>query len=145
MLAGRRALVLGLLALACDLKTGEQRETRAPGRRNPRSKRRRKHGPLDEDPAVVQAVAELEREPALHLRLTGTSESPADRSPAALRDAVLRSGGGRITPERVHLAPGEATDVQFEFFVPADPAAPVPLDQPAPPTATLPPAGPAPP
>lgn len=113
--------LLGLQVLACDLKVGSE-ETKAPaGRRSRGKKGGGKSGGLADDPAVVQAVAELERVDALHVRVIGADESAEDgRTPAAMREAVLRRGGGRIAPERVHVASGDAGEagVRFEFFVP---------------------------
>jgi hypothetical protein len=117
--SGRRALCLGLLLVACDLKVGEQ-ETKAPGRRARGKRPAAKSGGLVDDPAVVQATVELEREAGLHLRLIGDAEAADGRSPGALREAVLRRGGGRISAERVHVQAGEAGEaVRFEFFAPA--------------------------
>lgn len=119
-------LCLGLLAVACDLKV-DSYETKAPaGRRSRGKKGGGKSGGFDDDPAVVQAVAELEREEALHLRLIGASEPADGRSPAAVREAVLRRGGGRIAAGRVHVASGDAGEsgVRFEFFVPAEASPP---------------------
>lgn len=122
MTSTRRALCLGLLAVACDVKVGSERETKAPGRRSARSKRRGHGGGFDDDPAVVQAAVELEREAGLHLRLTGEAEGATSggRTPAALREAVLRRGGGKIAPERVHVEGGGAGEVRFDFYVPPE-------------------------
>ena len=132
-----RALFLGLLIVACDLKVGEQ-ETKAPSRRS-RAKRPAKSGGLVDDPAVVQASVELEREAGLHLRLIGDAEAADGRTPAALREAVLRRGGGRIASERVHVQAGDAGEagVRFEFFAaPVETSAPVetpaPVEAPTP-------------
>jgi len=117
-------LCLGLLIVACDLKVGEQ-ATKGPDRRA-RAKRPAKSGGLADDPAVVQATVELEREAGLHLRLIGDADAADGRSPAALREAVLRRGGGRIAPERVHVQAGAAGEaVRFEFFAPVEESAPI--------------------
>ena len=132
MTSGRRALCLGLLIVACDLKVGEQEETKAPGRRT-RAKRPAKSGGLVDDPAVVQATLELEREAGLHLRLIGDAEAADGRSPAAMREAVLRRGGGRIAPERVHVQAGDAGEagVRFDFFAPTSEGPPAEASPPS--------------
>lgn len=120
MRLGRRTLFLGLLAVACDVKAGREPDTRAPGKRKPRRRGGGgKENGLDDDPAVVQATVELEREAGLHLRLVG--DEHGERSPAALRAAVLRRGGGRIAAERVHVQPQAGpAEVRFDFFYPAE-------------------------
>lgn len=127
MFTGRRALCLGLIAVACDVKTGGERETKAPGRHKPRKRRPAPSGGLDHDPAVIQAAVELERQAGLHLRLIGDADAADDgRSAAAMREAVLRRGGGRIAPERVHVEPGGDAAVRFDFYYPPEPTPPEP-------------------
>lgn len=122
MTSGRRALCLGLLAVACDVKVGGEQQTKPPGRRSSGSKRQRGGAAgYDEDPAVVQAAVELEREAGMHLRLTGEADGATHgRTAAALREAVLRRGGGRIAAERVHVATDGGGAVQFEFYYPQE-------------------------
>lgn len=69
------------------------------------------------DPAVVQAVAELVRNPDLHLRLLGPDAEAA-------RKTMLRLARGRVAEDRIHAEPdgaGAEGRAAFRFYVPDEP------------------------
>lgn len=102
----------------------------------------RPHG--EADPAIEQALAELERNPELRLLLIGRTDArdagqdPVERGlhrAGKLRERLLRAAGGRIEPSRIGVAspeevgpvlprPTSARDarrrVEFYFYVPDD-------------------------
>jgi hypothetical protein len=74
----------------------------------------------------MQALAELERNPNLHVEVTGPRAE-------LVRKAMLRAAHGRIAVDRIRLGeldPDVATNrpVEFRFFVP--PASVDPADEP---------------
>lgn len=68
------------------------------------------------DPAIAQAVLELQHNPRLHLLLVGSGA-------ADVRKAMLRAGHGKIADDRIHTAVGDlghgpAPHVAYHFYVP---------------------------
>lgn len=70
--------------------------------------------PRRPSPEVLQALAELEQNPELHLVVVGPRAAP-------VRKAMLRAARGRIDHDRIRVEDGEASGprgVEFRFYVP---------------------------
>ncbi|WAS97555.1 hypothetical protein [Nannocystis punicea] len=111
----RAALLLVLAVLGCAPTTTTQAPPERPEARAEPARTQPRRPP----PAFVQALAELERNPNLCLRLVGPRAEP-------VRKAMLRAARGRVDEARIvaETDPVEpvARSVEFHFFVP--PAAP---------------------
>ncbi|WP_434416543.1 hypothetical protein [Nannocystis pusilla] len=110
----RAALLLVLAVLGCAPTTSTQAPPEQPTARvEPESEPTRTQ-PRRPPPAFVQALAELERNPTLCLRLVGPRAEPT-------RKALLRAARGRIDEARIvaETASAEpvARNVEFHFFV----------------------------
>ncbi|WP_143140408.1 hypothetical protein [Nannocystis exedens] len=110
----RAALLLVLAVLGCAPTTTTQAPPEQPtARAEPEPARTQPRRP---PPAFVQALAELERNPNLCLRLVGPRAEP-------VRKAMLRAARGRIDEARIvaETDPVEpvARSVEFRFFVPS--------------------------
>jgi outer membrane protein OmpA-like peptidoglycan-associated protein len=140
------ALCLALPAAACDKKPdgGETTAPRSPPKLDPVyfDAGEAKLSFADK-PAVQQAIAELERDPSLHVLLIGRTDSRGSANKnmqlgmqraGELREAILNRAAGKVAFERVHIGSrGQAeptgdnnTDagraanrrVEFYFYVP---------------------------
>lgn len=121
----RAALIVLAAALGCTSRSQTSTQSSAPepladadaddpdDPADPAEKAPRK-GPRRPSPAVLQALAELERNPELHLLVVGPRAEP-------VRKAMLRAGRGRIDDDRIRVDDGEAAGsrgVEFRFYVP---------------------------
>lgn len=109
----RAALLLVLAVLGCAPTTTTQAPPEQPTARvEPEPARTQPRRPPP--PAFVQALAELERNPNLCLRLVGARAEP-------VRKAMLRAARGRIDEARIVAETGSAEpvarNVEFHFFV----------------------------
>ena len=105
----RRAVLLSLVVLGCTPPA----ETVAPA---PRPKpQARRTAPPRTDPAIAQALHELEQSPRLHVIVLGPDAAPVHK-------AMLRAADGRVDRSRIRADPGAAgapdRGVEFRFYVP---------------------------
>lgn len=108
----RATLLLVLAAFGCAPTTSTQAPPERPGRTDTVAQTPPRRPPA----AFVQALAELERNPNLCLRLVGPRAEP-------VRKAMLRAARGRIDDTRIVAEPDPVEpavrSVEYRFFVPS--------------------------